>query len=375
MAPSRSIHEEGIIISPQKLTSALANEIANTCRGKEERIADLEAQRAAASVGSVRVQALSSKYGAALKSHIQECLSYAEEVTRAALAGLPAGSYEAEDHLEDVPGSEARIKVKIELDGAGRIRFDFSGSSEQVALGVNATEAVTRSACYYVVRCLTPGAPTNGGCWKSIEVLAPPNSIVNAGYPAPVVAGNTETSQCIAGVILQALPGPMPACSQGTMNNVAFGTDRWAYYETIGGGAGAGPVHDGASGVHTHMTNTRNTPVEALELELPIRVLEYELRAGSGGDGSHEGGEGVVRSFQALEAGITCSLMTDRRSCGPSGIEGGGPGLPGRNALIRGDKETDIDSKAQIELQQGDIVRIETPGGGGWGPFDKQPRT
>jgi N-methylhydantoinase B len=358
------IFSEGLVIAPQELTTELAKAIAESSRAQEERLVDLEAQRASVSLGLKRFSETASKFGNRLGRLFAEAATYSEESTRAALRRIPVGSYEAQDALEDV--GDAAIKVRIEI-GRGEISFDFTGTDGQVPFGINATEAVTRSACYYLVRCLAPEAPTNAGCWAPVEVIAPKGSLVNAAFPAGVAAGNTETSQRIVDVLLQAMPGPMPACSQGTMNNVAFGGNDWAYYETIGGGVGAGPSDDGADAVHSHMTNTRNTPVEAIEIELPLRVMQYELRPEAGGSGKHRGGAGVVRAYQALEDGIVCTLMTDRRACGPPGGAKGQRGVPGCNTIARGSDLEILGSKARIRLGRGDVVRLETPGGGGWG--------
>lgn len=363
-APVSDVREEGMIVEPQTLTDELIEEICRRCRGPEERRSDLEAQIASCKTGEKSLRTIANRYGGEFESITAECLNYSESLTASAILNLPEGTFFAEDILEDVgPG---RIALALTIRD-GKIAFDFAGTSAQANIGINATEAVTRSACYYVVRCLNPGAPANGGCWRPVDVLAPAGTLVNASFPAPVVAGNTETSQRIVDVILQALPVEAPACSQGTMNNIAFGSEGWAYYETIGGGAGGGPSGPGESGLHTHMTNTRNTPIEALEIDVPLRVVRYEIRRTSGGSGKHPGGDGVIRSYEALADGITCSLMTERRQNGAPGRNGGGNGLPGRNVLVRGGDEMVLPAKGVVELRKGDVVRIETPGGGGWG--------
>lgn len=359
-SPVDDVRREGMLISPQELTDSLINEICQRCRGAEERRSDLQAQLAACRVGANRLQNLNIPFEEAAS----QCIAYSNELTRNAISKLVFGTYSAEDFLEDIPQGKIKVSIKVESNS---ISFDFNGTDPQANIGINATEAVTRSACYYVVRCLAPDAPTNGGCWQPVTVIAPQATLVNATFPAPVVAGNTETSQRIVDTILQALPGDVPACSQGTMNNIAFGGEGWAYYETIGGGAGAGPNGPGASGIHTHMTNTRNTPVEALELDIPLRIVRYEIRSGSGGAGRHRGGDGVVRAYEALEDGFTCSVMTERRAGGPPGRAGGSPGLPGRNLLLKANEATALPSKGSFMLAKGDIVQIETPGGGGWG--------
>lgn len=363
-SPVDDVRREGMILEPQRLTDDLIHAICTTCRGEQERRSDLEAQMAAVRLGARRLREVASNLPIALHEASDQCIAYSQAITTAALRSLPEGDFSAIDELE-WDGGEAKVNVRLRLNN-GTAHFDFEGSSPQASVGINATEAVTRSACYYVVRCLCQDAPTNGGCWAPVSVVAPESSLVNASFPAPVVAGNTETSQRIVDTVLQALPGDVPACSQGTMNNVAFGGMDWAYYETIGGGAGAGPDGPGASGLHTHMTNTRNTPAEALELDVPLRLVQYEIRHGSGGSGKHRGGDGAIRAYEACEDGILCSLMTDRRRTGPPGRDGGGSGQPGRNVLVRGGIETELPAKGSVKLHLGDVVRIETPGGGGW---------
>ncbi len=373
IAPAKTIEEEGLVIPPQELTRRAADWIAASSRTPEERLGDLEAQRAAAAIGARRFGELAGRCGEALAARIEECLAYAEALTRAALRNIQAGAYRAENVIEGLPGPDptARLRLSVTAPGDRTIRFDFADTDAPLPIGLNATVAVTRSACYYVVRCLAGDAPTNGGCWAPVTVAAPPGTLVNATHPAPVVAGNTETSQRIVDLILQALapalPDRVPACSQGTMNNLALGADDWAYYETVAGGAGAGPARPGAHGAHTHMTNTRNTPVEALEIELPLRVRRYELRRGSGGAGRHTGGDGVVREIEVLAPDAILTLMTGRRDKGPPGAGGGEPGRPGRNTLIRGGARQALPSKGIVRLHAGDRIRVETPGGGGWG--------
>ncbi len=373
-SPVSHVSDEGVILRPSLYNEETLGELLRRSRNPGEREGDLEAQRAAIEVGKRRLTALAERYGEELDVRIRECRAYSESLTRAALQRLPADEWSAADVLEDVPeaGKTVPIRLRVRADGSGGIVFDFAGSAPQQPIGVNATEAVTRSACYYVVRCLAPDAPTNAGCFLPVSVLAPSGSIVNAAFPAPVVAGNTETSQKIADVILQALsqalPDVVPACSQGTMNNVALGTDDWTYYETIGGGCGAGNRSPGAAGWHSHMTNTANTPAEALELALPLRVWRYELRGGSGGMGGQPGGEGVVREIELLDEQATLSLMTERRSTKPPGAKGGDPGSSGSNRILRSDGSVEVlPAKCVARLFQGDRLLLNTPGGGGWG--------
>ncbi len=373
-SPVDDVRREGVIIHPQLLTRDATQELLARSRNPDEREGDLEAQRAAVLVGVRRFQELSSRLGEDLPRFIGEARAYAEARTRAALAELPRGEWTAQDFLEDVPtpGEQAEIRLTLRLDGERGAEFDFTGTAPQQPIGLNATEAVTRSACAYVVRCLAGDTPTNAGCFAPMTVIAPSGSLVNAAFPAPVVGGNTETSQRIVDVILQALavmlPGRIPACSQGTMNNVALGARDWAYYETLGGGCGGGPERAGASGWHSHMTNTANTPSEALEVELPLRVVRYELREGSGGEGRHRGGEGVVRVLEFLDEEGEVSILSDRRLGGAPGAVGGLHGAPGSNRIVRSDGQVEpLGSKTSARLRRGDRLIIETPGGGGWG--------
>lgn len=373
-SPVDDVRREGVILHPQRFGRGAIQELLSRSRNVAEREGDLEAQRAAIMVGVRRYRDLAARLGDNLPRLISEARAYAEACTRVALKGLPRGVWEARDHLEDVPspGEHVAVCLSLSLDGDGGIRFDFTGTAPQQPVGLNATEAVTRSACAYIVRCLAGDVPTNAGCFAPMEVIAPPASLVNATFPAPVVGGNTETSQRIVDVILQALaqalPEQVPACSQGTMNNVAVGSHGWAYYETLGGGCGAGPGRPGASGWHSHMTNTANTPSETLEAELPLRVLRYELRSGSGGGGRHRGGEGVVRVIEFLDEEGEASIFSDRRSSSVPGAQGGLPGAPGSNRIIRSDGQSEVlASKTSVRLKRGDKLVIETPGGGGWG--------
>jgi N-methylhydantoinase B len=315
-----------------------------------------------------------------------ELMDYAERMTRAALAEVPDGEYAFEDFLDDDGVTDEPVPIRVSLAvREGGMHCDFTGSSPERPSSINAVAAVTRSAVYYVARCLlealVPGGetvPANDGCFRPVTFTLPERSVVNASPPRAVAAGNVETSQRIVDVVLgalaQALPDLIPAASSGTMNNVTIGgwdaaRDRqFAYYETIGGGAGASPERDGLSAVHTHMTNTMNTPAEALEMTYPFRLLEYAIRRGSGGAGRHRGGEGIVRTYELL-APASVTLLTERRRRPPWPLAGGGPGTPGRNLLQRaGEPETTpLPSKIQLKLAEGDRLTIETPGGAGWG--------
>ena len=293
---------------------------------------------------------------------------------------IPRGSFSFSDEMESSQAEESgkTIKVTVESDGDGSIVVDFTGTSpESRENNYNAVYGVTVSSVLYCIRCLAgPRVPANHGAFNPIDIIAPEGTLVNPNPPSAVAAGNVETSQRIVDVILgalaEALPGFIPAASQGTMNNTTIGgwdtlRDKpFAYYETVGGGVGAGPWGEGTSAIQTHMTNTLNTPVEALEYQFPFRVLEYAIRRGSGGSGKYYGGDGIVRSIELLER-ATVSLLTQRREKGPAGLRQGGSGLPGQNILLRANTKKILSSNEMIEALPGDIITLETPGGGGWG--------
>jgi N-methylhydantoinase B len=294
---------------------------------------------------------------------MDELYAYSERSVRAGVALLPDGRYEAEDVVEAVEGDLA-IHVAVTISG-DEVEIDFAGTAAQHRGNLNCPVAVTRSACFFVVRVVTdPDVPASGGAFAAVTVRAPEGSLVNARPPAAVVAGNTETSSRITDVVLAAFGRAVevPGMGQGTMNNTTLGTDAWTYYETVGGGQGASPGADGPSGVHVAMSNALNTPVEALELAYPLRVERYELRRGSGGAGAHRGGDGVIRELRALEA-CRLSVLGDRRRHAPAGARGGGAGTRGRT-LVNG---KEIPGKDTRRLAPGDVVRTETPGGGGYG--------
>jgi N-methylhydantoinase B len=394
MGLCREITEEGIRIHPVKLVqSGVTNEdllrtILNNVRTPEEREGDLAAQIGSCRVGDTRLQELVARYGLEQTQALcTELLDYSERLMRAELVNMPAGNFAAEDFLDDDGfGSEpVRIAVAIQIDPApGYARVDFSGSSPQVASSMNAVFAITYSATYYVFRCLLPeDAPANAGLMRPISVHAPDRSIVNAEFPAAVAAGNVETSQRIVDVLLralaQAIPDRIPAASSGTMSNLTIGgidprTQKpFAYYETIAGGMGARPNEDGLSGVHTHMTNSLNTPVEALEYAYPFRVRRYSYRPGSGGEGKFRGGDGLIREIELL-ADAQVTLLSDRRRFRPYGLAGGEPGAPGSAVILPGSRGADTHvreekppSKSSVHAEKGDVIGIETPGGGGWG--------
>ena len=363
-AGSRTLADEGIVVPPTRLDSAAIEWLVAQTRNPGERRGDLRAQLAAHRLAERRVAELSARRGRArIVEAMDELLAYSERVVRAAIAELPDGRYEASDALETQDGA-LLLSAAVTVAGDA-IEIDFAGTAPRHEGNLNCPLAVTRSACFYVVRCLTaPDLPASGGAFVPVAVRAPEGCLVNARPPAAVAAGNTETSSRIVDVVFAALGQavPVPAQGQGTMNNVVLGSDRFTYYETIGGGQGACPDADGPSGVHVAMSNTLNTPIEALELAYPLRVERYALRLGSGGAGLHLGGDGVVRELRALEP-CRLSLLTQRRLFAARGERGGADGLPGRN-LLNGEE---LPAFASRDLQPGDLLRIETPGGGGWG--------
>jgi N-methylhydantoinase B len=390
MPVAREIYQEGLIIPPVRLARGGQIEqgvwdlILRNVRTPQERAGDLHAQLAANRRGALRLQDMARRYGQAqLETYMRELLEYTERMTRCLLAGMPDGVYRFQDALDDdgVGGQPARIQAAITIDGDQAV-VDFSGSAAQQQGSVNAVYAITISAVYYVFRCLLGlDVPNNAGCLAPIHVVAPPGTLVNALAPAPVAGGNVETSQRIVDVLLgalaQACPEKVPAASQGTMNNVTIGgydSKRgrpFTYYETIGGGMGAWQGSDGPSAIHSHMTNTLNTPVEALEYAYPLRVRRYAVRGGSGGAGKWRGGDGIQRDLEAL---VNCqvNLLSERRRFGPYGLEGGSTGQPGENRIIRQGQEISLPGKGAFDLQAGDVLSIGTPGGGGYGDEEEQ---
>jgi N-methylhydantoinase B len=385
MGLSQEIYQEGLRLPPVALArggeiqrDVLAILLANV-RTPREREGDLMAQVAACRLGERRLRELLQRYGNARTAFYLEALqSYSTRLMRESLAEIPPGRYTAEDFLDDDghTAGPVRLRVAIEIRG-GKATVDFQGSSPQCAGCVNAVFAITYSAVFYVFRCLLgENVPACAGLMQPIEVRAPEGTVVNACAPAAVAAGNVETSQRIVDVLLRALakalPQRIPAASSGTMNNLSFGGidprsgQPFAYYETIAGGMGARPSADGLSGVHTHMTNSLNTPLEALESAYPVRVRRYSLRRGSGGAGRFHGGEGIVREIEFL-AEVRGSILSDRRRFGPYGLAGGKPGRPGVNQLTLAGRKRKLPGKAAFHAPRGSILKIETPGGGGWG--------
>ena len=387
MGLCREISEEGVLIPPTKLVSggetdrSVLDMILNNVRTPEERDGDLAAQMGACRVGEMRLQELVLRLGLDKVERLcSELLDYSERLMRAELSQMPAGQFSAEDFLDNdgFGDSPIRIHVSIEFDPASSsARVNFEGTSPQVESSMNAVFAITYSATYYIFRCLLPeDAPANAGLMRPISVHAPERSIVNASPPAAVAAGNVETSQRIVDVLLRALahaiPDRIPAASSGTMSNLTIGgvdprTQRpFAYYETIAGGMGARPNADGISGVHTHMTNSLNTPAEALEYAYPLRVRRYSYRPNSGGKGKFRGGDGLIREIQLL-ADAQVTLLSDRRKFRPYGLAGGKAGEAGSAVHSSGKTTQVIAAKSSILAKKDDLISIETPGGGGWG--------
>jgi N-methylhydantoinase B len=365
-ADSRSLEEEGVVISPTRLDDATIETLVRRMRQPHERRADLRAQLAANRTGVLRMSELVERMGAArLRQGTDAVLDYCERRTRACLAALPDGERFAQDVLE-APEGELTLRLRARVDGE-QLLLDFSGSASQHDGNLNCPLAVTRSACLFALRVLTdPDIPPTSGAYRPIELTAPHGTLLNARAGAAVAAGNVETSSRVADLVLSAFGR---AQGQGTMNNLTLGSagaaspdDGFSYYETLGGGQGACRNADGPSGVHVAMSNTLNTPIEALEREFPLRVIEYALRRGSGGAGRHHGGDGVIRELEAL-AEMTFSLIAERRRHAPRGADGGGPGARGRDLL----DGRPLAAKSAGTLFPGQRLRIETPGGGGCG--------
>jgi N-methylhydantoinase B len=363
-ADSTTLEEEGVIIGPSVLDDHALEALAARMRQPAQRRADLRAQLAANRTGVRRLREVASKNGReAFDAAGIAVLDYAERRTRACLLALQDGRRRASDVLE---GRDGDIALQLTATVAGdELTLDFSGSAPQDPGNLNCPLAVTVSACLFALRVLTdPDIPASAGAQRPLKVIAPEGSLLNARRPAAVAAGNVETSSRVADLVLAAFGH---ALGQGTMNNLTLGTDAFTHYETLGGGQGASSRADGPSAVHVAMSNTLNTPVEALELEFPLRVTEHSIRRGSGGDGAHRGGDGLVREIEAL-APMTYSVITERRRHQPPGAAGGEAGALGRNVLRRaGEADEILPSKATGPLNQGDRLRIETPGGGGYG--------
>ena len=372
---SREVFQEGVIIPPVRLVrggeyvSDVLDLLLANVRTPNLRRGDLRAQIAANNIAEERVgELIERRSKEVVLAAFEEVVSYAERRTREAIRDLPDGRHEAEDFMEGdgIVDEDIPIRASVEIEGDS-ITIDFEGTARQVRGNVNCPLPVTRSACYFALRVLLPkDIPANAGTYAPLEIRAPEGSLVNASYPAAVVAGNVETSNRIADTVLAAFSGfapeELPAQGQGTMNNTIIGGGGWTYYETIGGGQGASSKGPGPSGVHVGMSNTLNTPVEAFELEYPMRVERYELIYDSGGEGAQRGGDGIERSVRVLEP-ASLSLLTDRRRHPPRGVEGGEPGRVGEN-LLNG---KELPAKVGRDLEEGDVVTVRTPGGGGYG--------
>lgn len=393
MGLCREIYQEGFRIPPVrivregKMQADILALLLNNVRTPLEREGDLGAQIAACHTGGERLREVCTRYGPAqVKSAARELLDYSEEMIRSFLDRVPPGSYRAEDFLDNDGIGNKPIKIAVTIRFRSRrgrskeaVAVDFSGSDPQVEGSVNAVKAITYSACFYVFRCLlAEDVPATAGLMRPIEVIAPEGTVVNARAPAAVAGGNVETSQRIVDVLLRALaeaiPERIPAAASGTMNNLTIGgidprtNEPFAYYETVAGGMGGRPTKPGVSGVHTHMTNSLNTPAEALEYGYPLRVHRYSLRPESGGQGMHRGGDGIVREIEVL-TDAECTLLAERRQFAPYGLQGGEDGARGKASLIGEDGTVRaLPGKFNVRLRKGERIRIETPGGGGWGP-------
>ncbi|MEM6257709.1 MAG: hydantoinase B/oxoprolinase family protein [Planctomycetota bacterium] len=378
---SQHIDHEGLRITPRVLDDEAVDWIANSSRTPDERRGDLQAQLAALRVGAERLQAMAARYGlAVLNQRGSDLVAYTERIVRHLIASLPDGVYTFEDVLDDDGFGAVGIKLScsLRIDG-DRACLDFTRSADQVAGPVNAVRAIALSAANYCFRCLLPAdLPSNAGVMRPIEVLTRAGSVVDAVYPAPVAGGNVETSQrlvdVVFGALAQVLPDRVPAASCGSMNNLTFGgadprhdQKPFAYYETLAGGVGASPDFDGADALHTHMTNTLNTPIEAFEHAYPVRITRYAIRDNSGGDGQHHGGNGVTRAYQFLTQ-ATATLLTERRRSQPYGLADGNPGNKGRNTLTdEQGNTTELPAKTTLDIKPGQTLTIHTPGGGGHG--------
>ncbi|ODS31373.1 MAG: Acetophenone carboxylase delta subunit [Candidatus Scalindua rubra] len=388
MCNATEIYQEGVRIPPVKIVQGnninkdIMNIITSNVRTPKESEWDIVAQISANEMGKQRLRELCDKYGKreVLKYSI-ELQDYSDRIMRAVIRKMPDGKYSFCDFLDDdgIVDKPVKIKVDISIKGS-RVRVDFSGSSGQVDGCINAVYAVTASCVFYVFRSLVDyDIPSNSGCMKPISICAPVDSVVNATMPAAVSGGNVETSQRIVDVVFGALskavPDKIPAASSGTMNNIAIGGydklrgQNFTYYETIAGGMGARPKMNGINAIHTHMTNTMNTPIEAIENNYPFRIKRYMIRSQSCGMGKYRGGNGIIREFELLQD-VTVSILSDRRRFAPYGLSGGKEGRAGKNILISKGRKHKLPSKAMINAKQGDVISIQTPGGGGYGSFN-----
>ena len=386
---STELYQEGTIIPPIKLARGgrlnqeVIQLICRNSRTPEERKGDLAAQIASIRVGEQRLNEIVQRYGhEETQEHMEALLDYSERVTRQAIVDIPDGVYKVVDYMDDDGLTEQPVPIAVAITVAGdELKVDFTGTSPQRPGCINAPQAVTVSACLYVIRCIVgEQAPANQGCLRPVEIITPLGTLVNPEPQRGVAGGNVETSQRIADVLLaamaEALPELIPAASQGTMNNLLIGghdLDRnkpFVYYETIAGGMGARPTKDGISGIQAHMTNTMNTPIEALEFAFPLRLKRYALRRGTGGRGQHNGGDGLTRDVEFLTP-ARVTILSERRKIPPPGFHGGHHGEPGENVLLRGGyEEVHLAGKETVDVEVGDVLSIRTPGGGGWGKPD-----
>ena len=370
-ALSRSLDEEGVVIPPTRANDGVLSDLAAEMRNPEQRLADLRAQRAANLTGIRRLWQLADRHGVALlRTATAEILDYAERRTRAALDRMPDGESSAEELLEGIDGDiPLRLRARISGDS---LELDFGGTTDQRDGNLNCPLSVTKAACFYAVRVVCdPDAPPSAGAWRPVSVSAPEGCLLNARPPAAVVGGNVESSSRVADLVFEAMAAfaAVGANGQGTMNNLTLAAEGWTYYETIGGGQGACPDSDGPSAEHVAMSNTLNTPIEALETEYPVRVVELSVRHGSGGAGRRQGGDGIARELEALQP-MRYTLIAERRRHAPRGRDGGEPGVEGRDLL----NDEPVPAKGEGELRPGDRLRIETPGGGGFGSEPKGAR-
>jgi N-methylhydantoinase B len=386
---SRTLDEEGVVIKPVKLLNEgeendeVFSLVKNNMRNPRERLGDLRAQIAANETGAIRFLYFLDKYeNDDYKEFVDAILNYSETRVRKAIMIIPNGTYSSHDVMDDDGISDEPVKLNVEIEVKDEdVKIDFTGTDSQVEGNINSPYSVALSSVYYVLRCITdPEAPPNEGCIRPYEVHIPTGSLLNPKPPAAVSAGNVETSQRVVDVLFLALNAALaekvPAQSQGTMNNLLIGSSEFTYYETIAGGEGALSFRDGQSGIHTHMTNTKNTPVEALETAYPLRVEGYELIPESGGEGKFSGGNGIRRAVRFLGEEGTLSIISDRRKFHPKGLFGGENGSLGRNYIVKDKKTVNLPSKATISLKKGDLIVVETPGGGGYGmPSSKNLKT
>lgn len=376
---SETLEEEGLIFSPQHIVKngeeneKVLKKFKEKTRAPKERIGDLRAQIGANEKGAEEFKKIVEKFG--LEKYgkfVEDIIKYSEKRTKKIISDLPDVELKSEDMMEWEEEVKLRTKIMIESES---IKYDFKGTDNQVQGNINAPEPVTHSAVYYTLRCLLPDdIPVNEGCYNQVDIEIPDGSVLNPNPPAAVSSGNVETSQRVVELIFRALskilPEKIPAESQGTMNNLIIGSEDFTYYETIGGGAGASKGKEGESAVHVHMTNTKNTPIESLENNYPLRVTSYKIRKGSGGSGEHSGGDGIIREIKVLND-AKISIQSERRRIPPKGMKGGSEGKVGKNIKINENEEQELESKITLKLKKGEKIRIETPGGGGWGKVRK----